>query len=109
MKRQEGVVDKIKSKFMLEGYNDEISLNTASTAANTAAMRDSMDTLTDSLEYMIDIAEREAINRYTTAEIHVDMTNNNNISGTNDIDGIVDALSEKVYEAMLVSAEGVHF
>ena len=26
-----------------------------------------------------------------------------------DIDGIVDALSDKVYEAMLVSAEGVHY
>lgn len=105
----DGVVDKIKGKFTLDGYNDEVSINTASTAANTAAMRNSMDTLTDSLEYMIDIAEREAINRYTTAEIRVDMTNNNNISGSNDIDGIVDALSEKVYEAMLVSAEGVHF
>ncbi len=107
----DGVVDSVKSMFEVKGLdtNDDLNYNTGKTAENTAAMKDSMDALEDSLEYMVDIAEREAINRYTTAEIKVDMTNNNSINNSMDIDGIVDALSDKVYEAMLVSAEGVHY
>lgn len=114
----DGVVDKVKGMFStgdseLDAYNtaslmDNLASSSADTAGNTAAMKDSMDTLEDSLEYMVDIAEREAINRFTTAEIKVDMTNNNNISSDMDIDGVCDALSSKIYEAMLVSAEGVH-
>jgi len=112
----DGVVDKIGGVFTgqdLLATNsfsfDDMSAYSAQTAENTGAMRDSMDVLEDSLEYMIDVAEREAINRYTTAEIKVDMTNNNSINSNMDIDGVVDALSNKVYEAMLVSAEGVHY
>lgn len=114
----DGVVDKVKGMFStgddgLDAYNtaslmDNLATSSADTAGNTAAMKDSMDTLEDSLEYMVDIAEREAINRFTTAEIKVDMTNNNNISSDMDIDGVCDALSSKIYEAMLISAEGVH-
>ncbi|MBP5426833.1 MAG: hypothetical protein J6Y29_02935 [Clostridiales bacterium] len=107
----DGVVDSVKSMFEVKGLdtNDDLKNNTGQIAEDTAAMKNSMDALEDSLEYMVDIAEREAINRYTTAEIKVDMTNNNSINNSMDIDGVVDALSTKVYEAMLVSAEGVHY
>ena len=118
----DGITDKVSSFFgsdgtggsdSLDAYNlgnalDGVYNNTADTAGNTASMADSMDALEDSLEYMVDIAEREAINRFTTAEISVEMTNNNNINSDMDIDGVVAALEEKVYETMLVSAEGVH-
>ena len=57
---------------------------------------------------MRDIAERETINRFTTAEIKVDMTNNNNINSELDIDGIVEQLGDKLEEKMEVVAEGVH-
>ena len=52
--------------------------------------------------------EKETINRFTTAEIKVDMTNNNNINSELDIDGIVEQLGDKLEEKMEVVAEGVH-
>lgn len=47
-------------------------------------------------------------NRYTVAEINVDMKNENHINSEMDIDGVVEVLGDKIYETMLVSAEGVH-
>lgn len=89
---------------------DNIAQNIEDTAGNTAAMKDSMDTFEDSLEYMVDLAEREAINRYTTAEIKVEMGGiTQNVNSEADLDGICDALSDKIYEAMVISAEGVHY
>lgn len=54
------------------------------------------------------IAERQEINRYTTAEIKVEMVNHNNISNEMDLDGVVNLLEAKVTEALVTSAEGVH-
>ncbi|MBE6070683.1 MAG: phage tail tape measure protein [Clostridium butyricum] len=78
------------------------------TAKNTGAMKDALDIAEEDLKYMRDIAEQEVINRFTTAEIKVDMTNYNSVNSDLDVDGICDALSEKVEEAMNTSAEGVH-
>lgn len=117
----DGITDKVSSFFSggdsitssLDAFElgntlDGITNNTGDTAGNTAKVADSMDTLEDSLEYLVDIAEREAINRFTTAEISVEMKNENHINSELDIDGVVEALGNKVYETMLVSAEGVH-
>jgi len=57
---------------------------------------------------MKDIAEREAINRFTTAEIHVEQTNHNNISKDVDVDGIMDAWAYDFGEKLEISEEGVH-
>lgn len=54
------------------------------------------------------MAERDVINRFTTAEIKVDMQNNNTISNGMDIDGVVEELKIGVQEAMEQAAEGVH-
>lgn len=97
-----------KDPFGIGSTLDGIYTNTGDTAGNTAKVADSMDSLEDSLEYMVDIAEREAINRYTVAEINVDMKNENHINSEMDIDGVVEVLGDKIYETMLVSAEGVH-
>ena len=78
------------------------------TAKNTGAMKDALDITEEDLKYMRDIAEQEVINRFTTAEIKVDMTNYNSVNSDLDIDGIVDALGSKVEEQMNISAEGVH-
>jgi len=48
------------------------------------------------------------INRFTTAEINIDMKNENNIASNMDLDGIVTVLEDKVYGAMSAAAEGVH-
>jgi len=60
------------------------------------------------LKYLRDIAETEVVNRFTTAEIKVEMTNNNNVSSDMDLDGMVDYLATGVNEAMEKAAEGVH-
>ncbi|MBQ3067852.1 MAG: hypothetical protein IJC97_02285 [Oscillospiraceae bacterium] len=87
---------------------DGIYTNTNNAAQNTATVADNISSLSDSLEYLVDIAERETINRFTTAEIKVEMTNNNSINSSLDLDGVVDYLAASVQTAMESSAEGVH-
>ena len=77
-------------------------------AANTDQIADDVEMSSEDLELLRDIAERQEINRYTTAEIRVEMVNNNTISSEMDIDGVVNLLEIKVQEAMAASAEGVH-
>ena len=92
-------------------YSDllgNVANNTDSTAGNTSQMKDSMEFAEEDLKYMRDIAEREVINRFTTAEIKIDMTNNNNINSDMDIDGIVEKLTDKIVEEVNISSEGVH-
>lgn len=88
--------------------NDDLTSNVADVAENTGAIKDSMEITDEDLKYLRDLAEQEAINRFTTAEIKIDMQNNNSISSNMDIDGIVSQLEEKLYETMEVAAEGVH-
>lgn len=84
------------------------STNLASTAANTGAMKDSMAISEENLVYMRDIAERDAINRFTTAEISVEMGGiTNNVNSALDLDGVVSYMEERIYETMSVAAEGV--
>lgn len=87
---------------------DKVPKNVADTAANTAAMKDALDFTNEELKYMRDLAEREIINRFTTAEIKVDMPVNANINNDLDLDGVIDYLGEGVEEAMEKAAEGVH-
>ena len=77
-------------------------------ADSTDTIADSVDISQEDLKYLRDIAERDVINRFTTAEIKVDMQNNNNISSNMDLDGIIDQLTVGVQEAMEQAAEGVH-
>lgn len=86
----------------------QTAANTGQTAANTAAIADSLDVSNEQLKYLRDVAERDTINRFTTASIKVEMTNNNNVSSKMDLDGIVDSLTLAVEDAMSKSASGVH-
>lgn len=86
---------------------DDLLANSALTAENTGDTADALDITNEDLKYLKDVAEREVINRFTTAEIKVDMTNNNNISNNMDLDGIVDYLVVGVNDAMAMAAEGV--
>ncbi|MCJ0420442.1 tape measure protein [Clostridioides difficile] len=77
------------------------------TAGNTAKMAKTMDKSQEDLKYLRDIAEQEVINRFTGVNIKIDMNNTNNISKDADVDGIVNVLTEKLNDAMVVSAEGI--
>lgn len=76
--------------------------------SDTNDIKDSVDITDENLKYLRDVAERDVINRFTTAEIKVDMQNTNNISSGMDIDGVVEQLTAGVQEAMSQAAEGVH-
>lgn len=94
--------------FDLSNTLDGIYGNTGDTAANTAATADALDIAEEDLAYLRDIAEREAINRFTTAEIKVEQHNENHISKDADLDGIMDAWANDFAEKLEVSEEGVH-
>ena len=103
----DGVADKVSGMFdfsaldsmgadSLDAFNlgndlDSIYGNTGDIANNTAATADALDIAEEDLAYLRDIAEREAINRFTTAEIKVEQHNENHISKDADLDGIMDA------------------
>ncbi|UUV26106.1 MULTISPECIES: tape measure protein [Lysinibacillus] len=76
------------------------------TADNTKKAADGIKMMNEDLKYLRDIAEREAINRYTTAEIKVDMKNENHINSELDVDGIIDKFGERVEEVAEMLAEG---
>lgn len=90
-----------------DGLND-IGSGVDNIAGNTSDIADSMDITEEDLKYLRDIAEKETINRFTTAEIHIEQTNNNNINSDMDLDGVVDGLTEAVDEAVNIVTEGVH-
>ena len=94
--------------FNLGNTLDGVYGNTGDTAANTAAAADTLDYMDEDLAWMKDIAEREAINRYTTAEIKVEQHNENHISKDTDLDGVMEAFCFDFAEKLDVSAEGVH-
>lgn len=88
---------------------DDIADYTGQTAANTGAAADALSTSTEELAYLRDIAERDAINRFTTAEVKIDMTGmTNRIEGGADLDGVISVLTDGFTEALLTAAEGVH-
>ena len=93
----------------LSDYDTSTLLDDASTTAdNTSSIADSMDITEEELKYLRDLAEQEVVNRYTTAEISVEMNNNNTVSSDVDLDGMVSTLEDKIYEMSLSMAEGVH-
>ncbi len=82
--------------------------NLADTADSTSKTAKSLEATSEDLKYLRDIAERDIINRFTTAEIKVEMTNNNNISSEVDADGLVEHLKNRLEEEMSNMAEGEH-
>ena len=102
------ISDKISGVF--EGSNmDNLLQNTEDIASNTGGISDSLDISKEDLKYMRDVAEREAINRYTTAQIAVDFKNTATINSNMDIDGVMNKFTEKLREAVDTSAEAVHY
>ena len=96
------------------GFNDAIANSgigdgVGSIDDNTGKIKDSLDVTEEDLKYLRDIAEQEAINRFTTAEINVDMSGmQNTVNSGDDIDGFMTQLTDSVNEAVDNMTEGVH-
>lgn len=75
---------------------------------NTEKMADNMEITKEDLKYLRDIAEQETINRFTTAEIKIDMSGMQNTVKQGDLDGFLSELTDAVDEAAQNMAEGVY-
>lgn len=75
---------------------------------NTDDIKDGLEISEEDLKFMRDIAEQEAVNRFTTAAITIEQTNHNNVSGSMDLDGVITGLTDAVSEAADIITEGVH-
>jgi tape measure domain-containing protein len=85
---------------------DKTSENIAAIAEDTGSIRDGMEITEEDLKYLRDIAERDVINRFTTAEISITQNNTNNISSDLDLDGIVDDMRDGLQETANIAIEG---
>ena len=85
----------MKTIDQLKGNTDEIVNNTKVSS--------------EELKYLRDIAERDVINRFTTAEIKIENNMNNNINSDRDLDGIVNYITTEMYKAASSTAEGLHY
>lgn len=95
--KNETAVDMTESNDYLKGI-----LN------NTASMSEGLDLTTEEIKYMRDAAEMEVINKFTTAEIKMEVQNSNMISNNMDIHDVIDEFTEYLREKMQMTAEGVH-
>lgn len=109
----DGLQEKVGGMFGAdaeEAYKlDELTKGVGDIDSNTGAISDSLEITHEDLKYLRDIAEQDAINRFTTAEIRVEMGGvNNTVNQNMDLDGVVDYMVTGVQEAMERVAEGVH-
>ena len=119
----DGVSDKVKNAVNNKATNipntgdysaqlanaaNTAAANAGKTADNTNKISKQLEITSEDLKYIRDIAERDVINRYTTASITVNQTNNNTINNDMDLDGVTEHLRSTVEEQMNAAAEGVH-
>lgn len=93
------------------GFNDAIANSGVGDSIgniddNTGKIKDSLEVSEEDLKYLRDIAEQESINRFTTAEVTINQTNNNNVSSDTDLDGFITALDDAMGEAIESITEG---
>ena len=116
----DGVANKVGDMFNMEDLSkyeigdfevpafEEMNNSLGDIKDNTGKTAKSVDISQEDLKYLRDIAEQEAINRFTTAEIKVEMKNNNNINNNMDLDGVVDHLATRITETMGAVAAGAY-
>lgn len=88
---------------------DEIADADKDTSKNTKGIKEAMEITDEDLKYLRDIAEQETINKYTTAEVKIEMGGvHNNVSNDMDLDGVVRYINDNIFDAMVAGAEAVH-
>lgn len=92
----------------LASSNAATAANTADTAKNTAKTANTLSASSEDLKYLRDIADREYVNKFTTAQSKVEMINHNNVNNDMDLDGMAEHLRSKIEEEMNAAAEGEH-
>lgn len=90
------------------GTLGDIAGNTGGAAKDTAAIADQLDIMDEDLKYMRDAAEQEIINRFTLAELKVDVNNNNTLTKQTDFDDMGNYLAAFTGEFLQIAAEGGH-
>ena len=106
---QYGLGDLMNGTGSVPTYDELANGSLGDIAGSAGSIDDSLKVTNEDLKYLRDIAEQEAINRFTTAEIHVDMGGvTNTVNQNADLDGVIDYLTTGVQEAMERVAEGVH-
>lgn len=104
--------DKFKDMFSFDdpfGFDDkgsEVENNTQGIYDNTATIKDSLDISKEDLKYLIDIADRDIVNRFTTAPISINLGDiTQNVSSNQDLDGIIDYITDSLNEQLATTAE----
>lgn len=78
-------------------------------AKNTEVSANNSDLTTEEIKYMRDLAEMEVINRFTTAEIKVEVGGiTNQVNNSMDVESLYSNISDKLRETVAVVAEGVY-
>jgi len=97
-------MDLLNNGTGLDGINNSVK----DIADNTDEIADNLELSNEDLKLLRDIAERREVYKYTTANINIDLTNNNNIASDMDLDGVTNALISGIVDAVAVSMEGAH-
>jgi len=84
---------------------DQLVTNTGEIADNT---KDSLEITDEEIKLWRDIAEREAINKFTLVDLKIDQHNENHIAGDMDIDGVAGRMVDDLQNWVLIQTEGVH-
>jgi tape measure domain-containing protein len=95
----------------IPGFDPEqLGMTLGNISDDTDSIAGSMEMTGEELKYIRDLAERDAVNKFTLADFKVEQTNHfGDIRETADLDGVVAYLEEKVNETLEAVAEGVHF
>ena len=92
-----------------DGTDLDVSQYLADIADDTNSIAGSVELSGEELKYLRDIAERDAVNRFTTAELTVNFSSDIKAANSEvDLDGVVAYLEERVQETLEMVAEGVH-
>lgn len=116
-KAGQGVDAKVSSLFGTQSQIDAIKNEMCGKSGpaltgisgDTKKISDAATKTKEDLKYLRDIAERDAINKLTTANIAINMggVTNHNASDI-DVDGAIDRMNKSLWNAAVSAAEGVH-